>query len=84
LADSVFASAPIQGLSEPTSELNEVIQEKIGQQLIRTWPACAGTEFQDINMGIFDLVWQCIQPRGGESGNIITAPTLKMMGNIGH
>jgi hypothetical protein len=35
-------------------------------------------------MGISELMWQCILLRGDESGDVITAPTSKMIENIGH
>jgi hypothetical protein len=44
----------------------------------------SGIEFENKNMGISDLMWQCIWVRGGELGDNITAPTSKMIENIGH
>ena len=44
----------------------------------------SGTKFGNENMDNVDMRWECIQLEDDESGNVIAAPTSKILENSGH
>ena len=65
-------------------QCNKVSQATLLHRPLQKSQEISGTEFGDENTNISDMMWECIYIENGESGNSITSPTAKIIGNIGH